>query len=236
MPVFQLGKELAFPPPEEAEPGGLLAVGGGLEPERLLLAYSLGIFPWYDEELPILWHSPDPRMVLRPGELRVSRSLRKVLRAGRFELTLDSAFERVIRACAETPRPDQPGTWITEEMIAAYGRLHELGFAHSAEAWQAGTLVGGLYGVSLGSCFFGESMFALRSDASKVAFVSLVKQLERWGIDLVDCQVHTDHLARFGASQWPRARFLEELRRRLEQPTRRGRWRFDAAETGRDPT
>ncbi len=234
MPVFQLGKELAFPPPEEAEPGGLLAVGGDLEPERLLLAYSLGIFPWYDEELPILWHSPDPRMVLRPGELRVSRSLRKVLRAGRFELVLDTAFEQVIRACAESPRPGGPGTWITEDMITAYLRLHELGFAHSAEAWEEGALVGGLYGVSLGSCFFGESMFALRSDASKVAFVALVRQLERWGVDLVDCQVHTDHLARFGASDWPRARFLEGLRRGLEKPTRRGRWRLDPARNRRE--
>ncbi len=234
MPVFQLGKELAFPPPEEAEPGGLLAVGGDLEPERLLLAYSLGIFPWYDEELPILWHSPDPRMVLRPGELRVSRSLRKVLRAGRFELALDTAFEQVIRACAESPRPGAPGTWITEDMITAYLRLHELGFAHSAEAREEGALVGGLYGVSLGSCFFGESMFALRSDASKVAFVALVRQLERWGVDLVDCQVHTDHLARFGASDWPRARFLEELRRGLEKPTQRGRWCLDPAQNRRD--
>ena len=236
MPVFQLGKELVFPPPEAAEPGGLLAVGGDLEPERLLLAYSLGIFPWYDEELPILWHSPDPRMVLRSGELRVSRSLAKVLRAGRFEISLDRDFEHVIRACARSPRPEGPGTWITGDMISAYLQLHELGFAHSAEAWQEGALVGGLYGISLGSCFFGESMFALRSDASKVAFVILVRQLERWGVDLIDCQVHTDHLARFGASDWPRARFLEELRRGLEKPTRRGPWRLDPTETRRGPS
>jgi leucyl/phenylalanyl-tRNA--protein transferase len=228
MPVYRLGREFAFPPPEEAEPSGLLAVGGGLEPRRLVLAYSRGIFPWYEEGLPILWHSPDPRMVLLPGELRVSRSLGKVLRRRCFVLTLDTAFEDVIRACAEVKRPQQPGTWITEEMIAAYIQIHELGLAHSAEAWEQGKLVGGLYGVSLGSCFFGESMFALRSDASKVAFVTLVQQLERWGVDLIDCQVHTEHLARFGACQWPRARFLEHLARGLEKETRSGRWHFDA--------
>ncbi len=228
MPVFQLGKELAFPPPEEAEPGGLLAVGGDLEPEPLLLAYSLGIFPWYDEELPILWHSPDPRMVLRPGELRVSRSLRKVLRAGRFELALDTAFEQVIRACAESPRPGAPGTWITEDMITAYLRLHELGFAHSAESWRAGELVGGVYGVSLGAAFFGESMFANRTDASKVAFAVLVRQLEAWQFHFVDCQVYTDHTAGLGARGWSRADFLNALEHALELPTRRGRWQLSS--------
>lgn len=227
MTVYRLGPEIAFPPPEAAEPGGLLAVGGDLEPERLLLAYSRGIFPWYEEGLPILWHSPDPRMVLMAGELRVSRSLRKVLRRAPFEITLDGAFPRVLSACAECKRPRQRGTWITAEMRVAYERLHALGFAHSVEAWQGGELVGGLYGVSLGACFFGESMFALRSDASKIAFATLVRQLERWGIDLVDCQVHTQHLARFGAREWPRTRFLESLARRLGHGTRRGRWRLD---------
>jgi leucyl/phenylalanyl-tRNA--protein transferase len=228
MPVYRLGPELAFPPPEEAEPNGLLAVGGDLAPKRLLLAYSMGIFPWYDESLPILWHSPDPRMVLLTEDLHVSRSLRKVLRQRSYELRLDSCFEGVIRACAEVERSGQAGTWITGEMIGAYLRLHELGFGHSAEAWRDGKLLGGLYGVSLGSCFFGESMFALGSDASKVAFVTLVRQLARWGIDLIDCQIHTEHLARFGASEWPRARFLEQLALRVGQPTRRGRWSFDA--------
>jgi len=227
MAVYRLGPELDFPPPEAAEPGGLLAVGGDLEPERLLLAYSRGIFPWYEEGLPILWHSPNPRMVLLAGELRVSRSLRKVLRRAPFGITLDTAFARVLRACAECRRPGQRGTWITAEMRVAYERLHALGFAHSVEAWQGGELVGGLYGVSLGACFFGESMFALRSDASKVAFTMLVRQLERWGIDLVDCQVHTQHLAHFGASVWPRSRFLDGLARRLDQPTRRGCWHLD---------
>jgi leucyl/phenylalanyl-tRNA--protein transferase len=228
MPVYRLGPELVFPPPEQAEPNGLLAVGGDLEPKRLLLAYSQGIFPWYDESLPILWHSPDPRMVLLAGDLHVSRSLRKVLRRRPYELRLDTCFEGVIRACALVERPGQAGTWITEEMIGAYLRLHELGLGHSAEAWREGELLGGLYGVSIGSCFFGESMFALGSDASKVAFVALVRQLARWGVDLVDCQVHTEHLAHFGASEWPRARFLEQLAWRVEKETRRGRWSFDA--------
>ncbi len=227
MPVYRLGPQLAFPPPEEAEPDGLLAVGGDLSPERLLLAYSLGIFPWYEEGLPILWHSPDPRMILLPSELRVPRSLRKVMRRRPFELRLDTAFEAVVRGCAAAERPGQRGTWITAEMIRAYVALHERGFAHSAEAWSGGELVGGLYGVSLGSGFFGESMFALRPDASKVAFVALVSQLVRWSFDLVDCQVHTGHLARFGAVEWRRARFLATLRQTLDKQTRRGAWRFD---------
>jgi leucyl/phenylalanyl-tRNA--protein transferase len=228
VPVYRLGRELAFPPPEAAEPGGLLAVGGDLAPERLLLAYSQGIFPWYDETLPILWHSPDPRMVLVPGELHVSRSLERTLRRRTFRLTLDAAFARVIAACARTPRRHGPGTWITPEMNAAYLRLHEQGHAHSAEAWCEGELAGGVYGVALGACFFGESMFTRRSDASKAAFATLVRQLERWGFALLDCQVYTAHLARFGAREWPRARFLRHLRRALGRETRRGPWRLDA--------
>lgn len=237
MPVTRLGARFAFPPPERAEPGGLLAVGGDLEPHRLLLAYSQGIFPWYEEGLPILWHCPDPRTVLVPAALRVSRSLRRTLRRAPFSLRLDTAFERVIRACAGTERPGQRGTWITPEMIGAYLRLHALGFAHSAEAWDGDELVGGLYGVSLGACFFGESMFAARPDASKVAFVALVRQLERWGFELVDCQVQTPHLARFGAVAWPRERFLARLAGALDQPTRRGPWHLDAdlAATGGEP-
>jgi len=227
MPVYRLGEELVFPPPQLADPSGLLAVGGDLNPERLLLAYTLGIFPWYDEEQPILWHSPDPRLVLLPGDLCVSRSLRRLLRRGGFEVRLDTAFPQVIRSCAETPRRDSPGTWITDDMAAAYCRLFDLGFAHSAEAWQDGELVGGLYGVSLGGCFFGESMFTRRSGASKVAFATLVQQLERWGFDLIDCQVHTDHLARFGARPWSREHFLKALAESLARPTRRGRWTFE---------
>jgi leucyl/phenylalanyl-tRNA--protein transferase len=228
MPVYRLGPELAFPPPEDAEASGLLAVGGDLEPERLLLAYALGIFPWYEDGLPILWHSPDPRMVLRPAELHVPRRLARRARQAQFRLTLDTAFPEVIRACAGTPRPGQRGTWITQDMTLAYVRLHELGFAHSAEAWEGEALVGGVYGVSLGGCFFGESMFTRRPDASKLAFVALVRQLERWGCDLLDCQVRTEHLARFGAREWPRARFLEALAAGLDADTRRGRWQLDA--------
>jgi leucyl/phenylalanyl-tRNA--protein transferase len=228
MPVFRLGPDLAFPPPAEAEPGGLLAVGGDLEPERLLLAYALGIFPWYEEGLPILWHSPDPRMVLVPSELHVPRRLARRARQARFRLTLDAAFPEVIRACAGTPRRGQRGTWITPDMTRAYLRLHELGFAHSAEAWEGEALAGGVYGVSLGRCFFGESMFTRRPDASKLAFVALVRQLERWGCDLLDCQVRTEHLARFGAREWSRARFLAALEAGRRDDMRRGRWRMDA--------
>lgn len=228
MPVFRLSARLAFPPPELADESGLLAVGGDLRPERLLLAYSLGIFPWYSEGLPILWYSPDPRLVLESGDLVVSRSLGKTLRRGRYRVTLDTAFERVIRACAEVPRPGQQGTWITRDMVRAYCRLHELGYAHSAEAWLDDQLVGGLYGVSLGAAYFGESMFASAPDASKVAFVTLVEQLRRWDIQLIDCQVHTEHLARFGAVEWPRERFLHRLAQALDRPTRSGRWQLDA--------
>ena len=234
MTVHRLGSELVFPSPQEAEPDGLLAVGGDLSPERLLLAYSLGIFPWYEDGLPILWHSPDPRMALRPTELHLPRSLQRSLRGALFRLSLDTAFERVVHRCAEVPRPGQRGSWITADMIDAYMRLHELGFAHSAEAWRGDTLAGGLYGVSLGSCFFGESMFAEADDASKVAFATLVHQLERWDFTLVDCQVHTEHLERFGATEWPRARFLAELSEGIRAETRRGRWQLDADLTGRE--
>ncbi len=227
MTVYRLDERLVFPPPEEAEPDGLLAVGGDLSAQRLLLAYAEGIFPWYEDGLPILWHSPDPRMVMRPDALRVPRSLAKRARQEPYALRLDTAFAEVVKHCAETPRPGQRGTWITDEMREAYVELHRLGFAHCAEAWQDGRLVGGLYGVSLGSAFFGESMFALATDASKLCFVALVRQLERWGFDLIDCQVHTDHLARFGASEWPRSRFLDALRESLRRETRRGAWTFD---------
>jgi len=226
--VYRLGTQLVFPPPEEAEPSGLLAVGGDLRPERLLQAYALGIFPWPLVERPLLWFSPDPRMVLEPAALRVTRSLAKRLRQGRLVVRLDTCFAEVVARCAEVPRRGEVGTWITPELATAYGRLHELGFAHSAETFEDGRLVGGLYGVSLGGAFFGESMFAQRPDASKVAFVTLVRQLAAWGFSLVDCQIHTEHLARFGAVEWSRARFLAALSRALEQPTRCGPWRLDA--------
>ena len=225
MPVYLLGDEVLFPPVDHAE-NGLLAVGGDLGPERLLRAYTEGIFPWYSEGEPILWHSPDPRFVLAPDRLRVPRSLRRVLRSGIFEITLDQAFGDVIEACRTAPRPLPGGTWITFEMMQAYCELHALGFAHSVEAWVGRELAGGLYGVSLGSAFFGESMFARRDDASKVAFVTLADQLARWGNTLIDCQVETEHMARFGAENWPRKRFLQALAEALEHPTRRGPWSF----------
>lgn len=227
MPVYLLSDQIAFPPAEQADESGLLAVGGGLEPERLLLAYASGIFPWYAEGQPILWHAPDPRMVLLSSELQVNRSLRKALAKTELHLTLDTAFSDVVRRCAKVERPEQDGTWITESMLGAYVRLHDLGFAHSCEAWRDGELVGGLYGVSLGNVFFGESMFASESDASKIAFVRLVRELHTWGIELIDCQVYTEHLERFGAREWSRTRFQEALATALEGPTRSGTWRFE---------
>lgn len=231
MPVYRLGDAILFPPPEEAE-NGLLAVGGDLTPERLVAAYSMGIFPWYSEGDPILWHSPDPRFVLTTETFRVPRSLKRRVKEGLYRVTLDEAFERVIEACASVPRAGQRGTWITDEMTEAYIALHRLGLAHSVEAWLGDELVGGLYGVSLGAAYFGESMFARRPDASKVAFVALVPQLARWGIRLIDCQVETEHLARFGARSWPRSAYLRALASALEAPTRRGQWRFEGAPRG----
>ncbi|MSP15136.1 MAG: leucyl/phenylalanyl-tRNA--protein transferase [Myxococcales bacterium] len=228
MPRFRLDERLAFPDVELADRDGLLAVGGDLAPERLLLAYASGIFPWYEEGLPILWHAPDPRMVLEVGARHVPRSVLRELRRGRFEVRFDTAFDAVVRACAKTWRPGQRGTWITGDMARAYGELHRLGWAHSAEAWQDDKLVGGLYGVSLGGMFMGESMFAHEPDASKVAFATLLGELERWGIGLVDCQVHTDHLARFGATLWRRSRYLDALAAALLMPTRRGPWQLGA--------
>ncbi len=222
----KLKREVPFPDPGASGPEGLVAYGGDLLPERLLSAYAHGIFPWYNED-PVLWFSPDPRMLLCPNELVVNRSLRKNLSRNRYEVRFDSAFEQVIQACAETPRPGQDGTWINDDMIHAYCKLHELGFAHSAETWQEGELVGGIYGVSLGAAFFGESMFARRSDASKVALVHLVRQIDAWGFDFLDCQVHTDHMERLGAREWPREDFLAALDVALETPTRRGVWAFD---------
>ena len=208
-----------FPDPAlaETEPDGLLAVGGDLSPERLVNAYRQGIFPWYSAGQPLLWWSPDPRMVLFPERLHVSRSLRRTLRRGTFEVTFDRDFGAVIRACA-APRDDGGGTWITAQMIDAYERLHRLGLAHSVEAWHRGELVGGLYGVALGSLFFGESMFSTMSDASKVAFVRLVQTLQAAGCPLIDCQVYTAHLASLGAEPIPRARFLELLAAHIDAP------------------
>lgn len=223
MPVYRLGREPIFPPAEEADPDGLLAVGGDLSAPRLLAAYRRGIFPWYDEP-PILWWSPDPRLVLFPGELRVSRSLRATIRRGTFEVRFDTAFREVIHACASTSRRDDPGTWITPEVEAGYSALHDLGYAHSAESWSGGELVGGLYGVCLGRCFFGESMFSRRADASKVALAGLVDELTSRGIELIDCQVTTEHLLSLGAREISRAEFLDRLEDLASYPTDRSRW------------
>jgi len=227
VPVYRLREEPVFPPPSEAEPSGLLAVGGDLSPLRLLVAYSRGIFPWYGEGEPILWFSPDPRMVLRPGALAPDRGMRRTLARHDFELRMDECFADVIRACAEAPRAGAAGTWITADMNAAYCALHELGFAHSVEAWQGGELVGGVYGVALGGYFAAESVFHRRSGASIAALVALVMQLGAWGFELFDCQTYSHHAERLGAGNWPRSRFLDELRAALTHPTRRGRWSFD---------
>lgn len=224
MPIYRLIDEIIFPPPEQAEPDGLLAVGGDLSPERLLLAYQKGIFPWYSEGQPILWWSPDPRLILEPEEFHVSRRLRQKLKKGLFRVTFDQAFESVIRACAKVPRRGQEGTWITPEMERAYVRLHQLGFAHSAESWLKGELVGGVYGISLGRCFFGESMFSSVSDASKAALAALVERVKHWGFHMIDAQVTTRHMVSLGAKEVPRRVFLGRLRKALNFPTRRGKW------------
>jgi leucyl/phenylalanyl-tRNA--protein transferase len=227
VPIHRLGRSLTFPDPAQAEPDGLLAVGGDLSPGRLLAAYARGIFPWYDDRSPILWWSPDPRLVLFPPELHVSRSLARTLRRGAFRITADTAFERVILRCAEKPRRGQRGTWITDEMIEAYVGLHRLGFAHSFEAWQGDRLSGGLYGVSLGTAFFGESMFTDATDASKAAFARGVVWLAERGVSLVDCQVRTEHLVSLGAREIPRRTFLAGVAEAIAAPTLRGRWELE---------
>ncbi len=202
-----------FPPLEQAleQPDGLLAIGGDLSSARLVAAYQRGIFPWYSDDQPILWWSPNPRMVLFPEQLKVSRSLRKNMRNGGFRVTLNEAFEAVLFACARVPRRDQDGTWITAEMQAAYTELHERGVAHSVECWYQDQLVGGLYGINIGKVFFGESMFSLMSNASKVAFVAFVEQLRAWDYALVDCQVYSEHLESLGAFMIAREEFQQVL-------------------------
>lgn len=206
---------------------GLLAVGGDLSQERLLLAYRQGIFPWYSEGDPILWWSPDPRMVLYPDEFRVSRRLRRIGQSGRFRLTMDTAFDQVIDACATVPRPGQDGTWITEDMLDAYRNLHHSGFAHSVECWEDETLVGGLYGLSLGQCFFGESMFSNVANTSKLALWALVEQIKRWDFALMDCQIYTEHLASLGARCISLNEFEGSLATSAQEPSRIGKWSLD---------
>ena len=221
--------DLRFPPVERASPEGLLAVGGDLRAERLLEAYRHGIFPWYNPGQPILWWSPDPRAVLFPAKLRVSRSLRKTLRQQKFNGTFDKAFRDVLVSCAQ-PRRQYPsgGTWITPEMIEAYCALHERGLAHSIESWLEGKLVGGLYGVALGGIFFGESMFSRVTDASKIAFVHLVRHLEHWGFSLIDCQLPSAHLFSLGAEEIRRQEFMQQLEKALPQADPPRPWRTQA--------
>lgn len=233
MPVFALTDELVFPDPSQAEPDGLLALGGDLRPERLLLAYAHGIFPWNSEDEPLLWWSPAPRAVLVPGEIAVPRSLAKAIRRRPYRISLDLSFEAVIAACAETPRPGQDRTWITPGIRAAFTDLHRRGLAHSVEAWDGDRLVGGLYGLALGSVFCGESMFARADDASKIAFVALAEQLKRWEFSLIDCQVETAHLHRFGATPIERAEFMRRLAAAVGQPWRVGVWALDEDLAGR---
>ena len=222
--------DFRFPPVERASPEGLLAVGGDLRPERLLEAYRHGIFPWYNESDPILWWSPDPRAVLFPEKLHVPRSLKRRLRSNLFTVTLDTSFRTVMEECAG-PRPQYPegGTWITDDMLDAYTRLHELGYAHSVETWLDNRLVGGVYGVALGGAFFAESMFTRVDDASKVALVRLVQQLQAWDFRLIDCQQASPHVMRFGAEAIPRSDFSNQLIEALRIPDRRGQWVFDEA-------
>jgi leucyl/phenylalanyl-tRNA--protein transferase len=227
VPVYRLSDELVFPPPEGASREGLVAIGGDASPERLLLGYAQGIFPWPHEGYPLLWFSPDPRFVLVPTRAHLPRSLRKVMRRGTYEVRFDTRFVDVMRGCQEAYRPGQDGTWITDELVEGYGALHRLGFAHSVESYRDGELVGGLYGVGLGRMFFGESMFARAPDASKVAFAVLLAHLARWGFEIVDCQVHTEHLARFGAVEVRRKSFLATLRAAVAHETRRGPWQVE---------
>ncbi len=218
-----------FPPVESAlrDPNGLLAMGGDLSVERLLDAYRHGIFPWFNPGEPILWWSPDPRMVLVPGEERVTRSLAKRIRNGGFEVRVDTVFPAVMRACA-APRVDAAGTWISAAMVAAYTRLFDAGYAHSVEAWHDGVLVGGLYGVAIGRMFYGESMFSRMPDASKVALVALARQLRQRDFGMIDCQMETAHLASMGARTMPRAVFVKRVAELVNLPHRPGPWTFDS--------
>lgn len=223
MPVYELGHALVFPSPSEAV-DGLLAVGGDLSANRLLLAYRSGIFPWYSEDLPILWHSPDPRCVIGVDRVHAGRTIRRTIAKRIYEVRFDTAFECVIDACRKIPRAGQDGTWITSDMVDAYLHLHRLGYAHSVEAWEQGELVGGLYGVSVGRVFFGESMYALRPDASKIALLTLAARLAKWGFRIIDSQVATPQTLALGAEEWPRDLFLKVLAEDVAFPTRRGSW------------
>ena len=225
MPVFWLSNENhSFPSPELAVEDGILAVGGDLSPERLLTAYCMGIFPWFNEGDPITWWSPDPRMVLFPSELKIAKSMRPYFNQQKFRVTFDNAFETVMQNCQEPREKQWHGTWITREMLEAYCQLHELGYAHSVEVWKGKELVGGLYGVAIGKCFFGESMFSKVSNASKFGFISLVKKLETLGFWLIDCQQQTRHLGSLGARTIARQDFLVILKKNEQEGSQIGLW------------
>jgi len=208
------------------EPNGLLAVGGDLSPQRLLAAYKKGIFPWFSDDQPIMWWSPNPRAILKLDDFKISRSLKKTLNKKHFHVTFDTAFEEVINECSHT-RKDGFGTWITTDMMHAYSELHNLGYAHSVECWHEQKLVGGLYGLSLGHAFFGESMFTRKTDASKVALASLVEQLKKWQFDFIDSQVSSEHMASLGATDISRSQFIKELQQTLKFSTKKGKWQVD---------
>ncbi len=223
-PYLDEAQRFQFPPVEEAGKEGILCMGGNLSPGMLLSAYRQGIFPWYSEEEPLLWWSPDPRFLLFPEELHIPKSMKRILNKGPFSYTFDQDFTEVISACRRSPRPGQDGTWITADMQQAYTTMHDLGFAHSVEVWRDGALAGGLYGVSIGSAFFGESMFTRVADASKAGFIFLCRVLQNSGFHFIDSQVHTDHLYRFGARHISRKDYLLLLADALDSPTYRGQW------------
>jgi len=224
MPIFLLDNEPGFPDHELSTPDGLLAVGGDLCAERLLEAYSSGIFPWYSDESPILWWSPNPRMVLFPDKFKISKSLKQIINSDKFEVRFDTCFEDVIRNCADVPRKEQDGTWITDEMIEAYIEVHKAGYAHSVETFSNGKLVGGLYGISIGKAFFGESMYHSESNASKIALAALVNKAIDYGFIFIDAQQKTSHMKNMGAELIPRKKFLELLKKAINFETLRGKW------------
>jgi len=229
MPVFQLSDTIYFPPPELAREDGLLAIGGDLSPQRLLLAYQMGIFPWYSAGDPILWWAPTPRLVLIPQEFHCSRSLRRQLRQGFFSFSMDAAFPQVIAACAAARSAQQHGTWINQNMIEAYCQLHDLGYAHSVECWHDGALAGGLYGVSLGGMFFGESMFSRLPNSSKAALAILCQQLVDWRFDGIDCQMKTEHLTSLGARDISGPNFFSLLQKSILRSDRQGKWQLSSS-------
>ncbi len=227
MPVFRLSKKIEFPPPWLARFDGLLCMGGDLHPHRIICAYRRGIFPWFSDGEPLLWWSPDPRLVMFPEKIKISRSLKRKIRKNFFKITMDSAFDQVIQSCAQTRTEMGEETWLGDDMIRAYSKLHEMGYCHSVEAWHEGELAGGLYGLFIGRTFFGESMFTKVSDASKVCLAALCAHLQKKGGEVIDCQVTTSHLLSMGALEIPRSRFLEIVHHSLEQDDLTGVWQFE---------